>query len=150
VVQVGGCQFLTDDSDKKALRGRCHVPEYAEAIEYQGFPSMVGFGQREGLEVSGRFNLPSDHVETFEAFAKAEGWESLPIPPEIRPKILFRGMKVNLDAKVGRFRCRTAGDNVLYSTVSRLCRDVDNLSDIMISVYEKDKAEITAVVRSGY
>ena len=46
------CQWLTDSSDKSALVKHFKIPDNAEMIVYDGFPTMVGFGQREGLNIS--------------------------------------------------------------------------------------------------
>ena len=144
-----GCQSV-DASDRRALREQCSIPEYAELVSYKGFPSTNGFGQREGLEVSGKFKIKSSEVVKFEKTAQWDGWEPLPIANTIRSKIRFKGMAINLDLEDGLYRCRTAGDNVLYTSVSKPCAEVEKLNDIMISVFDRKSNEFSAVVRSGY
>jgi len=137
----------SDAKDLQALRQRAAIPDYAELQSYEGFPASLF---REGLTVSGRFALTPDEARAFEASAPGDGWLPLPILAELRAMIRFQGMSVNLDAADGYYRYRTAGDNVLYSSVSHPCQDVNQLSDIMLSVYERDTGVISAEVRSGY
>jgi hypothetical protein len=166
---------MTDRSDRRALIKQCQVPSYARIKEYNGFPAMNGFGQREGLKLSAKYNLPRNRVTEFENSLKEKGsqWAPLPIPPDVLKRIRFKFSSVDLNSSNGFFRCRTAGDNVLRMQDTSSCSNpkgwvmfqkdpprwrreevplesIDFFSDIIISVYEANTKTISVGVASGY
>lgn len=173
-----GCQLSqssTDRKDQAALVKQCQIPEYAVLEQYHGFPASNGFGQREGLRLSAKFRIPAEQSAAFEREASEEAseWAPLPIPSEILQRIPFKLSIVNLTTKKGFYRCRTAGDNVLYARETSTCAtprqyvkdqsepprwrlkevplsSVESYSDLIISVYDKDSKSISAAIVSGY
>ena len=119
-------------------------------VEYEGFPSMVGFGQREGLQISPRFVLTQEQAPEYAEWAVADGWEPLPIPEAILSKILFQGIRVPLDLSTGRYVCRVAGDSVLISRETQPCAEVDILPDLILGVLDTTTSRLCTVIRAGY
>jgi hypothetical protein len=135
--------------DERALRRRFGVPSSFERIVYRGYPSMVGFGQREGLDISAAYRLTDRQESTFLA-ATSDGWAALPIPDDVRSRILFRGLPVPLEAQNGLFLCRTAGDDVLHANHTQPCGQVRDLHDVILGVLDTDRHELHVVIRAGY
>jgi hypothetical protein len=110
-----GCQRYGDSLDQQALRTQCHIPAYAKLTNYEGFPQVVGFGQREGLRITGYFEIPKSEIGTFEKSIQAEAWMPLPIPADLL--LTFppqgKGLERLLEVADGFFRCHTAGDSIL-------------------------------------
>jgi hypothetical protein len=136
--------------DHRALRRHFAIPTGFDLVSYDGYPSMVGLGLREGLELSARYRLDSEQAATYLEQALATDWRPLPIPDSIRSKMLFQGMKIPLDAQEGIYLCRTAGDDVLHARETRPCADVDYLHDIIIGVLDTSTNDLFVVIRSGY
>ena len=172
---TSGCQTLTNDSDQKALRRQCGIPNFAKLKDFDGFPTMSGFGQREGLNLTAKFIVPKERVITFEKFLKEKSseWSPLPIPDAILDRIMLPLSGVNLRATQGFFRCKLAGSNVLHERYTTSCltpkswvmfKDnpprelrkgvslgpIDYFPDIILSVYESDKQMISAGIASRY
>ena len=172
---VIACQYMTDHSDKKALKRHGDIPPYASLKEYKGYPPATL--QREGLRISGKYKIPSLKAAEFESHLNSSyEWEPepLPIPPEILNKIRNKPELVDLEAQNGYFRCRTAGNNVLHNWVTSSCFEpmmfvvttdppirkrelkavpletVDFLPDIIISVYVTKSRTLTAGVATTY
>ena len=145
-----GCAFSQDMSDKSALRRQCRVPACAKLVEYKGYPAMVGFGQREGLRLEGRFSLSGCYIASFEKDSRLDGWRELPIPPEILEKVKFQFSVVDMKCKSGLYRCVTAGDDILHAKKSKPVSEVETPIDVIVSVYDREKREICAAVASGY
>lgn len=143
-------QAIQDQLDRRALREQFNVPAGYALVSYDGFPSMVGFGQREGLEISAVYQLDREQLEDFLQDAPIAGWEPLPIPRDIRAKILYQGVNVPLDLQNGLFICRTAGDNVLHAKVTRHCSEVDYLPDVILGIFDPAQDKLYLVIRSGY
>ena len=143
-------QAIQDQLDRHALQEQFNVPAGYALISYDGFPSMVGFGQRESLEISAVYQLDREQLEDFLQDAPIEGWEPLPIPQDIRAKILYQGMNVPLDLQDGLFTCRIAGDSVLHAKATRPCSQVDDLQDVILGIYNPAQDKLYLVIRSGY
>jgi hypothetical protein len=143
-------QNIQDQLDQRSLRKQFNLPAGYDLVSYVGYPSMVGFGQREGLEISAVYRLDEVQLEDFLQDAPIEGWEPLPIQQSVRRKILYQGMNVPLDLHSGLYVCRTAGDNVLHAKATRSCSEVDVLPDIILGVFDPEEDKLYLVIRSGY
>ena len=141
---------LQDWMDERALRRHFRIPSGFERLYYDGYPSMVGFGQREGLEISAGYRLTEAEQEAFLRDGSARGWQPLPIPEGVRSKIPFEGLRMPMEAKAGVFLCQTAGNEVLHATVTQSCASVSNLPDLILGVLDTDRHELHVVVRAGY
>lgn len=109
-----GCESQ-DVSDRREVRRHFHLPEETTVLEYDGYPGMVGFGQREGLQIRAVFQLSDAQVETIVKEGNRDGWRKLPVPPEILAKLPFDNAKnkIPISAKSGYFLCKTVGSDVL-------------------------------------
>lgn len=136
---LSGCDHSSDRSDRQALRRQCRIPSYAELAAYEGYPAMVGFGQREGLKLSGRFAIPASRVPEFERFVRSDGWEPLPVPDRIKAVLPFpvESLRIDLSVPEGYFRCRTAGNEALHAEKTLSCGDPAALRDYMEPVWEE-------------
>jgi hypothetical protein len=143
------CQ-ATDDRDREQLLRHFGIPPDTQVIEYHGYPARVGFGQREGLQVSATYRFTEGQLAAWLPQARSNGWQPLPIPAETRQKILYKGMKVDLDAAQGLYLCRTAGDNVLHAKITRPCGEVQRMNDIIIGTLDPISRHLHVTVRSGY
>jgi hypothetical protein len=121
-----------------------------ELISYTGYPARAGFGQREGLEISAVYKLTDHQTTKFVSDSKSDGWQSLPIPWEVRSKIFFREMAVPLEAQTGIYVCRTAGNEVLRSRDTKPCSCVNRLNDVIIGVLDTTSNTLYLTIRSGY
>jgi hypothetical protein len=150
VLRGNPLQAVQDWSDRYELRRHFKIPMGYELISYAGYPGMAGFGQREGLEISAVYRLTDHQVTKFVSDSKSDGWESLPIPWEVRSKISFREMAVPLEAHTGIYVCRTAGDEVLRARDTKPCSCVDRLNDVIIGVLDTTSNTLYLTIRSGY
>jgi hypothetical protein len=164
---------MADRSDREALRTQAGVPPFAELVTFKGDPFTVG--PREALNLSATFAIPGSRVQDFEAAmgAKDSQWQPLPIPPGVKKRISFRFAGLTMESPRGFFRCRTAGDNVLYAKDTASCLNprawvmlrkdppsweikevplssIDLYSDIILSVYDLDSKTISVGIASGY
>lgn len=136
--------------DQRALRRHFAIPTGFDLASYDGYPAMVGLGQRESLELSAHYRLDGEQAAAYLEKALATDWQPLPMPDSIRSKILFQGMKIPLDAQEGIYFCHTAGDDVLHARETRPCAEVDYLHDIIIGVLDTSTNDLYVVIRSGY
>ncbi len=139
-----------DDMDREQLRRHFGLPPGVQIIEYHGYPARVGFGQREGLQVSATYRFTEGQLAAWLPQARSNGWQPLPIPAETRRKILYKGLKVDLDAARGFYVCRTAGDNVLYASKTKPCAEAQRMNDIIIGILDPDSRQLSVTVRSSY
>ena len=146
----GGSQAVQDRMDQSALRELFGLPRGAEVVEYDGYPPMVGFGQREGLGLRAAFRLGPEEVEAFANSAAETGWQALPIPAGLMGRIPFRELDVPLDRTDGLYLCRTAGDNVLHAETTRSCAETADFHDLILGVYDPSTQMVWVTVRSGY
>jgi len=144
------CQWLTDSSDKSALEKHFEIPDDAEMIAYDGFPTMVGFGQREGLNISARYLLNDEDMNEWIKNMKIKGLKNLPIESECRSKLWFKDKLIPVETKTGYYYCRTAGNDVLNATETKPCDEVDNLNDIIFAILDTEKKELSVIITSGY
>ena len=147
---LNSCQWLTDRSDKAALAEHFEVPDDAEMIAYDGFPTMVGFGQREGLTISAKYKLNDEDIKGWIQKVQYKGLKKLPIEENCRSKIWFKDKLVPLDTKNGFYFCRTAGNDVLKAKITKPCDEVDNPNDIILAILDTEKRELSVIITSGY
>jgi len=148
---LGGCaQPLQDMIDRAALRALFGLPAGADLVEYQGYPSMVGFGQREGLRLRATYDLSQSEAAAFLEKASDRGWQPLPISAGILGHIPFREISAPLDRTRGLFLCRTAGDEVLHPSSTRNCLEVLRLNDLIFGVYDSAERRVWVSVQAGY
>ena len=144
------CQFITDESDKEALKRHFEIPDDAEMIAYNGSPPMSGFGQREGLTISARYSLNVDDMNRWIKKMKRKGLIKLPIEPECRRKLWFKDKLILLETQTGYYYCRTAGNDVLNATETKSCEEVNYLKDIIFALLDTEKNELSVIIKSGY
>jgi len=148
---LNGCaQPLQDMIDRAALRALFGLPAGAELVEYQGFPSMVGFGQREGLRLRAVYDLSQAEAAAFLEQARDGGWQPLPISAGLLRHIPFREFPVPLDRTRGLFVCRTAGDQVLHPARTVDCLEVRHLNDLIFGVFDSVERRVWIGVQAGY
>lgn len=148
-------QAAQDQMDQQALVRIFDIPSDLELVSYDGYPPQVGFGQREGLDISAVYQLDDVQEEEFIRQATAAGWQTLPVPKDVRSRIeMFEAgeieVKVPWQVQAGLFSCRTAGNNVMYAEETSPCSAVDELDDIVIGVLDTDSNRLFVAVRAAY
>lgn len=146
---VSACQSQ-DEMDREQLRRHFGIPPGVQMIEYHGYPARVGFGQREGLQVSAKYRFTEGELAGWLPQAQANGWQPLPVPAEIRQRIPYKGLKIDLDGAEGLYVCRTAGDNVLHARKTRPCAEAQRMNDIIIGTLDPATRQLSVTVRSRY
>jgi hypothetical protein len=146
----GGPQEVRDSADLERIREIFGIPEDFELVSYDGYPSSVGFGQREGLELSAVFQLTGGQAHGFVADRLASGWSELPMPEGVVASIPFRGLPVPVDALQGVYICLTAGDDVLYARETRPVAEGDRINDLILGVLDTTEDRLYVMVRSAY
>jgi len=144
------CQWLTDRSDKAALEEHFEIPDDAEMIAYDGFPTMVGFGQREGLTISAKYKLSDEDMRGWIQKVQYKRLKKLPVEEKCMGKLWFKDKLIPLDAKNGYYFCRTAGNDVLIAEVTKPCDDVEYPNDLIFAILDTEKKELSVIVTSGY
>lgn len=144
------CQWVTDQSDKSALEDHFDIPDDAEMIAYDGYPAMVGLGQREALSISAKYKLNDADMNSWIKKVQNKGLKPLPIGPDCKHKLWFENKLVPTDLKTGYYFCRTAGNDVLNAEKTKPCDDVENLSDIIFAILDTEKKELSVIITSGY
>ena len=150
---LGGCglpQYLQDTMDQAELRRLFGLPRGARVLSYAGYPSMVGFGQREGLSLDAAFELTDDEGQTFLAQAAEGGWQPLPMSDALFAHIPFQGLSVPLDQSNGLYLCRTAGNEVLHARETKGCVEVARINDLILGIFDATTNSVWVTVRSGY
>ena len=150
ILIAASCQVITDETDKAALKRHFEIPDNAEMIAYDGYSGIVGFGQREGLRISAKYSLNTEDMHEWIRIMKGKGLKKLPIEPESRSKIWFKDKLVPLETNSGYYLCRTAGSDVLNTTITKSCDEVDYLRDIILAILDTEKKELSVIVTSGY
>lgn len=119
-----------DMMDKRQLRKHFNLTQNTELLEYKGYPAMVGFGQREGLNIQAVYRLSTSQVAEIVQNGQKTGWRRLPIPKKLLAKLPYKDpaetqIKMPFSLSEGLFLCKTVGDNVLYAPASaaHLCED---------------------------
>lgn len=143
-------QEFQDQIDQRALSDLFDLPGGLTLVAYDGYPAMVGFGQREGLSLNAAYVLTDQQETEFIRRAIARGWEPLPMPESLRVHIPIQGLKVPLEVQSGLFYCRTAGDNVLHAAKTSPCAEAGSMNDIIIGVLDSSQNRLMVEVRSGY
>jgi len=144
------CQWVTDQSDKSALEKHFEIPDDAEMIAYNGYPTMVGFGQREALSISAKYKLNDDDMNSWIKKVQSKGLKPLPIEADCKNKLWFNDKLIPTDLKSGYYFCRTAGNDVLNAETTKPCDDVENLNDIIFAILNTEKNELSVIITSGY
>lgn len=147
---ITSCKPVTDAIDKAALKKHFEIPDDAELIAYNGFPPMVGFGQREGLTISAKYKLNDKDIKSWIKNVQHKGLKKLPIESGCKNKLWFKDKLIPLDAQTGYYFCRTAGDDVLNATETKPCDEVDYLNDAILAILDTEKRELSVIVTSGY
>ena len=156
---TGGCQWLQDQADQRALRQQAQIPRQARTVVFEGFPWRNGFGQREGLLLYGRYWLPQLDRHGWERAVVAKHWRPLPLAAADR--LALGGLERSIPARLplrGFYRCHTAGDDVLHAARTRPCSQqtrppgaaIERLNDVIFSTYEPATGQLSAVVASLY
>jgi hypothetical protein len=151
VVSIFGYPPLIQDRlDHRAIQRHFDLPRGFDLITYNGYPPVVGFGQREGLQISAVYQFSETQAVNFTRQAPASGWESLPIPPHTYTKTQHLREVVPLQTHTGIYICKTAGHDVLHTTSTQLCDSVDYLSDIILGIFDSHTNRLYLVISSGY
>jgi hypothetical protein len=144
------CQWVTDQSDKSALEKHFEIPDDAEMIAYDGYPTMVGFGQREALSISAKYKLNDADMHHWIKTVQNKGLKPLPIAPDCKNKLWFNDELVPTDLDSGYYFCRTAGNDVLNAETTKPCDDVENLNEIIFAILDTETNELSVIITSGY
>jgi hypothetical protein len=148
-------QAVQDQADQRMLEQIFDIPTGLALVSYDGYPPQVGFGQREGLDISAVYKLDDVQEAEFVQRATAAGWQPLPVPGETRLCIeAFQSsgveVKVPWESQTGVFVCKTAGNNVLYAENTRPCSKAGQLDDIIIGVLSTDSNRLFVAIRATY
>jgi hypothetical protein len=143
-------QPIRDRLDRRALRRHFDLPSGLRLIGYDGYPPMVGLGQREGLHIRSVYQVREKQEEAFIGRLVESGWSPLPIPGEIREKIRPYVAPDLLALSSGLYLCRTAGNDVLRARETRPCAEVAWPNDAIVGVYDRDTHRLYLHVGSGY
>jgi hypothetical protein len=149
LIFITNCSSQTN-TDKSMLRKQCHIPEYANLVYFKSYPDELGFGQREGIEIEGRYKLLESDVEKFEIEAYKDNWQKFPIPDYIIKRINQVDSTLNLKINNGLYRCYTAGNNVEYAQNTTPLEQVKAPNDLIISIYNREYGQILALIKSKY
>lgn len=144
------CMSLQEASDQASLRRIFSLPDDVQIVRYEGFPEHVGFGQREGLRLSARYQLTPEQMRLWVERAPANGWKALPMPTAVRERMAAFKFEELDDMQQGFYLCRTAGDNVLQETTTKQCTAVENQNDIIAGVVNTATGEMSGQVESFY
>ena len=144
------CQWVTDQSDKSALEKHFEIPDGAEMIAYDGYPTMVGFGQREALSISAKYKLNYIDMNNWIKKVQSKELKPLPIEPDCKNKLWFNDKLVPKDLKTGYYFCRTAGNDALNAKTTKSCDDVESLNDIIFAILDTKTKELSVIITSGY
>jgi hypothetical protein len=132
------------------LEDHFEIPDDAEMIAYNGYPTMVGFGQREALSISAKYKLNDDDMNSWIKKVQSKGLKPLPIEADCKNKLWFNDKLIPTDLKSGYYFCRTAGNDVLNAETTKPCDDVENLNDIIFAILNTEKNELSVIITSGY
>ncbi|MBL8920330.1 MAG: hypothetical protein JNJ54_15795 [Myxococcaceae bacterium] len=144
VVMLAGC-VSQDQSDQRRLRDLCGLPANARVISWKGYPSQVGFGQREGLTLEGTFRPEREWSKG------ASGYRRMPWPTAVEA---IRGFGRSASAPAWvlaatALRCETAGNDVLFAGRTRPCDTGPTPNDLIVCAVQPS-GDVQAWVRSAY
>jgi hypothetical protein len=143
-------QPIRDRLDRRAMLRHFDLPAGLRLVEYDGFPPMVGLGQREGLHIRAVYQVPEKETEAFRHRLDENGWSPLPLPTETGAKIRPHVTADVLELSPGLYLCRTAGNDVLRARDTRPCSEVARLSDVIFGAFDPDSNRLYLQVSSGY
>jgi hypothetical protein len=143
-------QGLQDRLDQRRLRRRFGIPRGAELISYEGYPSMVGFGQREGLRVSAVYRLTDEQESSFVSASLAGEWRRLPMQDVELARARSYAGDVPLALSEGIYLARTAGDDALRARETLPVSEVEHPSDVIIGVLDSETNRLYVRIASGY
>lgn len=143
-------QTIQDRLDQRSLRRQFDLPSGLRLIEYDGYPAVVGFGQREGLNIQAVYQLGENQVEEFNQYLVNNGWLPLPVSIEIRDKIKPYVTPDSTELSSGLYLCRAAGHNVLHARETRPYAEVDWLNDVIFGAFDANTKRLYLQVGSGY
>jgi hypothetical protein len=141
---------IQDRLDQRAMLRHFDLPTGLRLVEYEGYPAVVGFGQREGLNLRAVFQLTERQAENLERRLVQDGWLPLPVPAETRRKLQGYVDPSTLALSAGLYQCRTAGNDVLRARETRPCAEADWLNDAIFGVFDADTHRLHLQVGSGY
>jgi hypothetical protein len=141
---------IQDWLDRRALQRHFELPRGFDLVAYKGYPPVVGFMQREGLQISAIYQLSNTQTENFIHQAPTRGWETLPLPPHLYAKTQHLREFVPLQAQTGIYICKTAGHDVLHTSHTQPCDSVDYLSDVILGIFDSQTNKLYLVISSGY
>jgi hypothetical protein len=136
--------------DRRLLRRHFDLPSGLRLVAYDGYPPMVGFGQREGLNIRAVYRVPERKAEVFKRRLNGDGWLPLPMPAELQDKIRPYVTDDTLALASGLYLCRTAGNDVLHARETHPCTEVARLSDVIFGAFDSDAHLLYLQVGSGY
>jgi hypothetical protein len=139
---LAGCES-TDQADQRAARRLCALPAKAAVLAWRGFPAEAGFGQREGLELSGTFALPLGFS------LGLNGYRPMPWPAARAAVDQQFKLGALLEGR-GWARCQTAGDNVLEAPRTVSCDRVTSLADVIICTVDPDALQVKVTIKTAY
>lgn len=143
-------QPIQDLRDQRALHQLFELPDGLQLVAYAGYPSIVGFGQREGLTLRAVYQVPDRREQAVERWLEAQGFAPLPVPADTAELIRPYLHPDVLEISQGRYLCRTAGNNVLYARETRRCEQVASLNDVIYAAYDPQARRLSLEVSSGY
>ena len=147
---VGYPPLIQDWLDRRAMGRHFELPRGLDLVDYNGYPPVVGFMQREGLQISVIYPLSEIQGKNFTHQALDRGWEILPIPPETYAKTQHLHKVVPLLTQTGLYICKTAGNDVLLARHTRPCDSVEYLSDVILGIFDSQTNKLYLVISSGY
>ena len=150
LVGCGPPRLVQDWMDRRQLKRHFGIPDGASLLEYDGYPAMVGFGQREGLTISAVYHLTDEQEAQFVESSRSRGWDSLPIPEQERETMGRYVRDVPVDLENGIYLALTAGDNVLWARRTRPVAEVGVRGDLIFGVMDTDSNELHVVVTARY
>ena len=120
-VVVSDGPVVRDRLDRRLLRRHFDLPSGLRLAKYDGYPAIVGLGQREGLHIRAVYQVPERKAGAFERHLDENGWLPLPVPAEIQDKVCPYVADGTLAPSSGWYLCRTAGNDVLHARETRPC-----------------------------
>jgi hypothetical protein len=150
---LAGCglpQGVQDRLDQRQLRERFGIPRGAELLAYEGYPSMVGFGQREGLNIGAVYRLTDEQERVFTESSLRGDWRPLPMPLEHRGRMRGLAGDVPLDLEQGIYTASTAGSDVMRARDTVPISEVAQPADLILGVLDSETNQLHVRIASGY
>lgn len=143
-------QPIQDYLDQHSMLQHFDLPSGLQLIEYDRYPAVAGFGQREGLNIRAVYQLSDEQADEIERRHVKNGWSHLPVSAETRHKIQPYVDPSPLELSTGMYFCRTAGDNVLHARQTYPCGAVERLNDVIFGAFDTETNRLYLQVGSGY